>query len=341
MADTVFVQHAAGRTLYFQIWDVSGLVWNGSSFEAYSSGRWSYYDVALTQKGASCNYVAAFPAVDAGTYAVSVFEQAGVGPAESDPGIGASGVAWTGTVFVDVTGLVAAIAAVIVHGDAYWGGSAVLTNPSLKLACNEAGQVVASNMRGTDGANTTTPPAVEAIRTEMDANSTKLAAIVEDTNELQSDDVPGLIATAQSDLDKLTGADGATLATVQGLYAPAKAGDAMDLVADAVDAAAVKADAVAEIQSGLGTVANQIAIAAAIAALNDLDASEIASAVQDTVVDGVQTVQTVLQALLAKSSGKMVVDDSGDPVTFTYYADNDTTPVLVLSVALNGKLRTN
>ena len=37
------------------------------------------------------------------------------------------------------------------------------------------------------------PTAIE-IRTEMDTNSTQLAAIVADTNELQTDDVPGLIA---------------------------------------------------------------------------------------------------------------------------------------------------
>ncbi len=38
------------------------------------------------------------------------------------------------------------------------------------------------------------------------------------------------LATAQSDLDKLTGTDGATLATAQGNYAPAKAGDNMGTV---------------------------------------------------------------------------------------------------------------
>lgn len=37
-------------------------------------------------------------------------------------------------------------------------------------------------------------PTAAAIRAEMDSNSTQLAAIVADTNELQSDDVPGLIA---------------------------------------------------------------------------------------------------------------------------------------------------
>ena len=49
-------------------------------------------------------------------------------------------------------------------------------------------------MRGTDGANTTTPPTAVAIRTEIDSNSTQLAAILADTNELQTDDIPGAIA---------------------------------------------------------------------------------------------------------------------------------------------------
>lgn len=39
------------------------------------------------------------------------------------------------------------------------------------------------------------------------------------------------VTTAQNDLDLLTGADGATLATSQPNYAPAKAGDAMALTA--------------------------------------------------------------------------------------------------------------
>lgn len=44
------------------------------------------------------------------------------------------------------------------------------------------------------------------------------------------------LATAQADLDKLTGTDGATLATAQGNYAPSKAGDAMTLTAAATSA---------------------------------------------------------------------------------------------------------
>lgn len=45
--------------------------------------------------------------------------------------------------------------------------------------------------------------------------------------------------TAQADLDTITGSDGVTLATAQALYAPSKAGDAMDLIANAIDAAAI------------------------------------------------------------------------------------------------------
>ena len=44
--------------------------------------------------------------------------------------------------------------------------------------------------------------------------------ILADTNELQADDVPTLIATAQSDLNILTGVDGVVLATSQPNYAP-------------------------------------------------------------------------------------------------------------------------
>jgi hypothetical protein len=66
-----------------------------------------------------------------------------------------------------------------------------------------------TDMRGTDGANTITPPTVSAIRTEIDGNSTQLAAILEDTGTT----LPAQITLAQNDLDILTGTDGATLST--------------------------------------------------------------------------------------------------------------------------------
>lgn len=61
-------------------------------------------------------------------------------------------------------------------------------------------QAIADNEQGTDGAYTGTPPTVVQIRQEMDSNSVDLNAILLDTNELQLDDVPGLIA-ALKDFD--------------------------------------------------------------------------------------------------------------------------------------------
>jgi hypothetical protein len=79
----------------------------------------------------------------------------------------------------------------------------------------------------------------------LTATQASIDAIEADTNELQTDwadggrldliqdiiaadtttDIPALIATAQADLDTITGSDGATLATAQGNYAPAKVAD--------------------------------------------------------------------------------------------------------------------
>jgi len=58
------------------------------------------------------------------------------------------------------------------------------------------------------------------------------------------------LATMQSDLDTITGTDGVTLATAQANYAPAKAGNQMDLVN------APNATAITAIQNGLATPTN-------------------------------------------------------------------------------------
>lgn len=47
-------------------------------------------------------------------------------------------------------------------------------------------------MRGTNGANTTAPPSAAAVRAEMDANSTQLAAIVEDTGTTLPAQISGI-----------------------------------------------------------------------------------------------------------------------------------------------------
>lgn len=94
-------------------------------------------------------------------------------------------------------------------------------------------------MRGTDSANTVVPdaagvaPTAAEVRTEMDSNSTQLTAIIADTNELQSDDVPGLIAaldvvvdrveTDTQDLQTQIGTAGAGLTDLGGMSTTMKA----------------------------------------------------------------------------------------------------------------------
>ena len=140
-------------------------------------------------------------------------------------------------------------------------------------------------------AGVTTFPAAAA-----PANAVSLAevlrAVYDDSNDLQANQGAwatatgfatsaalsthdGKLDTAQADLDTITGADGVTLATTQGLYAPAKAGDNMGLSAgavtaavvatDAIDADALAADAVTEIVAGLlgGEVTELAAVPAA------------------------------------------------------------------------------
>jgi len=62
------------------------------------------------------------------------------------------------------------------------------------------------------------------------------------------------LATAQADLDTITGSDGVSLATAQAKYAPAKAGDQMDLVN------APNATAVSALKTGLGMDKVQAAV---------------------------------------------------------------------------------
>lgn len=85
----------------------------------------------------------------------------------------------------------------------------------------------------TDALNAYDPPT----KAEMDARTLAAASYATATAQ----------ATAQADLDLLTGTDGAILATSQPNYAPAKAGDQMDLVN------VPNATAVSAVQSGLAT----------------------------------------------------------------------------------------
>lgn len=135
----------------------------------------------------------------------------------------------------------------------------------------------------------TTAPTVGQIRAEMEGVGYFLDLIKADTNELQTNQgnwvtatgfaTSGAMTTAQNDLDKLTGADGATLATLQGNYAPNK------VVPDAEGVAPTAA----EIKTAIEAAGSHLALILA-----------------DTGTDGV--------LLAASATSAQLVDDLADEV---------------------------
>lgn len=76
----------------------TGYWFNGSTFEAFSSGNYSTYDVAMTREGSTVNIFADFPTAitQGGTFEWYVHRQVGGSPAETDPVINTGKTDWTG-----------------------------------------------------------------------------------------------------------------------------------------------------------------------------------------------------------------------------------------------------
>ena len=144
------------------------------------------------------------------------------------------------------------------------------------------------------------------------------ALIVADTNELQTDDVPGLIATAQSDLDTLTGSDGATLATAQGNYSPAKAGDSMDILSISGDTTA--ADNLELQYDGTGVTGDNFpATQSQVGQLSTGSAAISKSATTAVVTVGTETL--TFAAALTRDGIHHEVDDVAGQIDFYYEFD--------------------
>lgn len=84
--------------LYAIIRNNNGEAYNGSAFETYVTANRGNYDIPLTEQGtASKYYDLTLPAIDAGTYDIHIYLQAGGSPAESDTNVGVGSFDWTGT----------------------------------------------------------------------------------------------------------------------------------------------------------------------------------------------------------------------------------------------------
>lgn len=179
------------------------------------------------------------------------------------------------------------------------------------------------------GFNTTTPDAAGTASSLHTTTNSKVDAIP--TTAMRGTDnaaTSSALTTAQNDLNTITGSDGVTLATAQGKYAPAKAGDAMTLssgavtaaviATDAIDDDAIKADAVTAIQSGLATGTNVTSAHsttdALVSGLNDPTSAAIATAVMAKVVDETLDVTEALKIIVAVLAGDMAKSSN----TYTY-----------------------
>ena len=107
MANEIQFSFSSSRTCYFVVRNqTSGFVWNGSTFEAFTSGNWSTYDLSATEQGVSAYYAGNFPStIAAGVYSITAKEQIGGTPAQTDPTVAIGDYQWNGTITVPLSDL--------------------------------------------------------------------------------------------------------------------------------------------------------------------------------------------------------------------------------------------
>lgn len=276
--------------------------------------------------------------------------------------------------------------AIISQGDSAWATATGFSTHDAADVWAVATRVLTANTNLNDPTAAAIADAVldEALGDHTSAGTLgkAVADIEDDTNELQSDDIPSTLATiasyidteiatiiaalatAQNDLDIITGSDGVTLATSQANYAPSThsagdvwtvttrvltAGTNLNDISEAevnaqVDAALAdydgptRAEATSdknEVLSAVGDVPTNAELATALSGLNDPTANAIADALLDR-ANGVETSLTVRQAMrimMAALAGKA----SGlDTPSVTYRDTNDTKDRITATTDVNG-----
>ena len=108
-------------------------------------------------------------------------------------------------------------AAILIDTAEIGAAGAGLTNINLPNQTMDITGSITGNLSGSVGSVTGTVGGVAGTITTLDALDT--------AQDTQHGTTQSAISTAQADLDTITGSDGATLATTQSLYAPAKASD--------------------------------------------------------------------------------------------------------------------
>ena len=150
----------------------------------------------------------------------------------------------------------------------------------------------------------------------------------------------GALAVAllmQADLDILTGSDGATLATAQGNYAPAKAGDSMDVLSISGDS--VAADNLEAQYDGTGLTGDNFpATQTQVGNLSTGSAAISTAADSATITVGTETL--TYASTVSLDGIYHEIADSGGQIDFYYEFDVGGSGVAV-SVTMNGRMTGN
>jgi hypothetical protein len=137
MANELILNYTAGATLYALLFDATGQIYNGATFEAPGSANWTNYDIALSEAATATGiYRGSMPAVAAGAYSYVVRKQAGGTPAVSDVVVGVGSLQWSGTAEVAQSGDAYARLGAPVALD---GGAATVAGMLTKLADDNGG----------------------------------------------------------------------------------------------------------------------------------------------------------------------------------------------------------
>ncbi len=318
MADKILHgDRTAGLTLYFQVWDSDGAVWNGSAFESYNVSNWATYDTALTEQGSSMIYVGTFSAsIAAGLYTLFTLEQIGASPAEGDTIVGVTTQEWDGSAFLAVKS----------HGDTNWGtvssatiAAAVLSTPANTIGANASGEVTVAGHTAQTGDNYARIGVAGAGLTDLGGMSAGMKAEVNTEADTALTDYgantttpPTVAAIADAVLDELTAGH-----TTAGSLSKA----IIDILGDTNE---LQGDDVPTLISGL----------------NDLDAAGIKAAVQATIIDGSVDIEEALKRILALLGGKVVRTGTA-PEVYEFYAEDDSTVVVTTTTQSDGSGRTN
>lgn len=149
-----------GGNILYAIFRSNTSVWNedDGAFETWADANIADYDNPMTDSNDL--YIVDFnSSITVGTYSVIIYQQAG-----GTPHISNDKVLGTGTMF--------------------WTGSAEITLASLDTLLDA---IISTGSTGPWTTGAASGLTKEVIRAEMDANSTQFVAIVDDTNELQTD----------------------------------------------------------------------------------------------------------------------------------------------------------